>query len=220
MKKPVLIVNTKAYMEGTGKRAERLAQACGKLPGSIRAKVILAVQPADLIRTSSHVTTFAQHIDDVQPGSHTGHVLAESVKAAGAKGTLINHSERRLTLQEIKKRIERAKQLRLTTVVCVPKTSMVSNVAALGPDYVAIEPPELIGTGNSVSKAKPDVIREAVRLARETDKRVRVLCGAGIATEEDVSRALELGTHGVLLASGVVKARSQGQALKKVLRGF
>jgi triosephosphate isomerase len=218
--KQILLINTKAYKEGTGKRALRLAQTCKRLSRKTRAEIILSVQPSDIPVTSKHILTFAQHIDAVKPGSHTGHILPEAVKAAGARGTLINHSERRLTLKEIRERIERARELGMTTVVCVPRTSMVSNVASLKPDYIAIEPPELIGTGIPVSKAKPRVITEAVQLARKANPRVRVLCGAGISTDEDVSKALELGAHGVLLASSVVKSYKPENVIIKLLKGF
>jgi triosephosphate isomerase len=77
----------------------------------------------------------------------------------------------------------------------------------LKPDMVAIEPPELIGTGIPVSKAQPDVVSGTVQLVREVNEKVILLCGAGISHGEDVSAALKLGTQGVLVASGIVKAK-------------
>ena len=44
-------------------------------------------------------------------------------------------------------------------------------------------------------------------LVREINKKVTVICGAGISQSEDVSAALGLGAQGVLVASGVVKSR-------------
>jgi hypothetical protein len=85
-------------------------------------------------------------------------------------------------------------------------TSVAAAAAALGPDYVAIEPPELIGSGVSVCRADPGIIRRSVEAARKVAPGVKVLCGAGIQTGECVRIALELGTNGVLLASSVVKA--------------
>ena len=83
------------------------------------------------------------------------------------------------------------------------------------PDYVAIEPPELIGSGIPVSKADPGIVRNSV--AAVTDPNVKVLCGAGISKGEDVKAALELGTVGVLLASGVVKAKDPKAALRDLV---
>ena len=45
----------------------------------------------------------------------------------------------------------------------------------------------------------------AVKKAKNSTK---LLCGAGIVTTEDVKRAIELGSHGILVASGIVKSRN------------
>lgn len=78
---------------------------------------------------------------------------------------------------------------------------------------MAIEPPELIGSGIPVSKASPEVVTGAVKAAAG----VKVLCGAGISKGEDVKAAIELGTHGVLLASGVTKAADPEAALRGLI---
>jgi triosephosphate isomerase len=132
--------------------------------------------------------------------------LAESVKAAGADGTLVNHSERPLPLIDIDKAVQLAKQAGLATVVCAGTARLAAAVALLEPDMVTIEPPELIGTGRAVSKENPDIVTDSVKRIREVNQSVAILCGAGITTGEDVSAALKLGTTGILVASGVVKA--------------
>jgi triosephosphate isomerase (TIM) len=220
MTKPLLMINTKAYKEGTGEHAVKLAKICRKLFRTSKAEIILSVQPSDIPSTSGIVTTYAQHVDGVDPGSHTGHILTESVRAAGAKGTLLNHSERRLDFKQIRSGLARARQNGMKVVVCVPYTVMVSKIAATKPDFIAIEPPELIGTGVSVSKAKPYVVSRAVDIVRESGSKTRLLCGAGISTPEDVAKALELGAEGVLLASSVVKARDPEKVIKDLLKGF
>jgi triosephosphate isomerase len=48
---------------------------------------------------------------------------------------------------------------------------------------------------------------------------VGVLCGAGITTGEDLRAALDLGSEGVLLASGIIKAKDQRQALEELVSG-
>jgi triosephosphate isomerase len=218
--KKILLINTKAYKEGTGTRAIKLARICRNISRKSRVDIILSVQPSDIPQTSKYIKTFAQHIDAIKPGAHTGHILPEAVKTAGAKGTLINHSERRLNLQEIRERIKRAKENKLTTVVCAPYTVMVGNIATMKPDYIAIEPPELIGTGVSVSQAKPYVISKSVELARKASPKNMVLCGAGISSGEDVTKALELGTVGVLVASSIVKSPNPEKPIKEILKGF
>jgi triosephosphate isomerase len=162
------------------------------------------------------IPVFAQHVDPIKPGGYTGHVLAESVKQAGAVGTLINHSERQLRLADIDEIVKITRDKGMLSLVCANNPTVSVAVASLMPDIIAIEPPELIGTGIPVSKAQPEVVSGTVRLVREVNKKVTILCGAGISHGEDVSAALKLGTQGVLVASGIVKAKDP----YKIMREF
>jgi triosephosphate isomerase len=146
-------------------------------------------------------------------GSYTGHVLPEAVKEAGAVGTLINHSERRLKLADIDASVNHAREANLASLVCSNNAAVSAAVAALKPDMIAIEPPELIGSGIPVSKAKPEVVSGTVELVKQVNSDVMILCGAGITQGDDVAAALQLGTQGVLVASGIVKAKDQYRAL-------
>jgi triosephosphate isomerase len=205
---PFLLINFKTYLESTGKRAVDLSKKIETVGESAGVKVGVAPQFCDIEQVTANVDipVFAQHIDSVTPGANTGHVLAESVKAAGADGTLINHSERQLQLFNIDKAIELAKQAGLTSVVCAGTARLAVAVALLEPDMVAIEPPELIGTGRAVSKENPEIVTDSVKRVRKVNPSVAILCGAGISTGDDVYAALKLGTNGILVASGVVKA--------------
>ena len=109
--------------------------------------------------------------------------------------------------------VRAAEKAGLTTIVCTNNVAVTSAAAALSPDFVAIEPPELIGSGIPVSKADPDIVRGAVAAVKKINPEVEVFCGAGISKGEDVAAALELGTSGVLLASGVIKAKDPMAAL-------
>jgi len=181
---------------------------------SVDARVAVAPQTAHLRPvTDTGIETWAQHIDPVNAGSHTGSTLSTAVADAGATGTLLNHSERRLRLADIDDALSAADRAGLSTVVCANNPDQVAAVAALGPDAVAVEPPALIGTGTPVSQADPDIVRDAVAAAREVDPSVAVYCGAGISTGEDLLAARELGADGVLLASGVAKAEDPADAL-------
>jgi len=206
---PLIIVNFKTYSEATGKKAVELAKKAEKVSLETKASIGVAPQHTDIaaITKSVKIPVFAQHTDPIQPGSHTGHILAEAVKETGATGTLINHSERQLKLSHVDAVIKITREKGLVSVVCANNPSISAAVAALKPDILAIEPPELIGTGIPVSKAKPEVITKTVRLVREINPEVVILCGAGISHGEDVAAALRLGTQGVLVASGVVKAK-------------
>jgi len=206
---PIVLVNFKTYAEGTGKDALKLAKVCEKVSSKTKVCVGVAPQFVDIASIADAVTVpvFAQHIDPVSQGSFTGHVLPESVKEAGAVGTLINHSERRLKLADIDATVTRAREAGLVSVVCSNNAAVSAAAATLKPDMIAVEPPELIGTGIPVSKAKPEVVSGTVELVKHVNRDVTILCGAGITRGEDVAAALRLGTEGVLVASGIVRAK-------------
>lgn len=214
---PMIIVNFKAYSEATGRKAVELAKKAEKVNDETSVYVGVAPQFADIaaVAKAVKIPVFAQHIDPIKPGSFTGHVLAESVKEAGAVGTLINHSERQLKLSDINEAIMITREQDLLSVVCANDPNVSAAVAALKPDIIAVEPPELIGTGIPVSKAKPEVVTGTVKLAREVNSEVTILCGAGITRGEDVKAALKLGTQGVLVASGIVKAKDPYTVLRE-----
>jgi len=212
---PIILVNFKTYSTATGRKALELAKNCEKI--SLETEICVGVAPqfVDIppIVKAVSIPVFAQHIDPIKPGSSTGHILPESVKEAGAIGTLINHSERRLRLADIDATITRAREVGLTSLVCANNSAVSAAATALKPDMIAVEPPELIGTGISVSKAKPEVVSGTVKLVKQINPDVTVLCGAGITTGEDVAAALRLGTEGVLVASGIVKAQNPYKVL-------
>ena len=163
---------------------------------------------------------FSQHIDPVYYGKYTGHVLPEAVAEAGAIGTLLNHSECQIPLEQIEESIKRAREVDLIPVVCVDTVEIAKRVALLNPDAIAIEPPELIGSGISVSTAQPEIVSGAVEAVHTINPDVKVLCGAGITNGEDASAALDLGAKGILVASGVVKAEDPYKALLELARAM
>jgi len=215
---PLILVNLKTYTETMGERAIRLAKIAERVARQTGVCIALAPQLSDLHRvaTAVKIPLFAQHIDPVQPGRGTGAVLAEAVVEAGAIGTLLNHSERQLLLADLEAALGRAKAAGLKTVVCSNNRAVSSAAAALGPDFIAVEPPELIGTGIPVSQAQPEVVTATVEVIRKTNPNVTPLCGAGISTGKDVAAAIQLGTRGVLLASGITKAADPEQVLREM----
>ncbi|NAZ29024.1 MAG: triose-phosphate isomerase [Caldivirga sp.] len=209
MKAPVLIINMKAYPELLNGGAVKLAKAAEKVARELGASIIVA-PPHTYLRQvveAVGIPVYAQSADPVDPGARTGHIPLEFVKDAGAAGVIINHSEHRLLLNDIAYLVGKAKTLNLETVVCAPDPPSSAAAAALYPTAVAMEPPELIGTGRSVSRTKPDVVVETVNAVRRVNGEVKVITGAGIEDYNDVAKALELGTVGVLVASAIVRAK-------------
>jgi triosephosphate isomerase len=217
LKTPVVIVNFKAYTESTGKRAVELAKKAEKASKETGVNVVVAPQFSDLslVTEAVEIPVFAQHIDPISPGAYTGQVLADAVKEAGVCGTLINHSERQLKLADIDAIVRLTREKNLVSCVCTSNPAISAAVAYLHPDIISIEPPELIGTGIAVSKAQPETVTNTIKLVRKVNDNAVILCGAGISHGEDVSVALKLGTQGVLVASGIVKAKDPYTVLRE-----
>lgn len=178
-------------------------------------EVRVAVHPLDLARCVEAYpeVVMAQNADVPGYGAYTGHVPLEMLADMGVRATLVNHSEYKLGPEAVRDVVARASDVGVETVVCVDSVEEMRRLVGLGvkPTAYAIEPPELIGTGRAVSRYKPDTVVEAVGVGREQG--VPVLCGAGVVTDEDVRAAIELGTVGVLVASGVVKAEDPLKAM-------
>lgn len=183
---------------------------------------IVISPPQHLLKWLSdlNVNIIAQHVDIAEPGSSTGHIIPDLLKNSGIYGAIINHSEHRVSLNDITKVIDILNKLNMVSVVCTQSIDETITCAKMEPDYVAIEPPELIGTGKSISTQQPALIRDARSGIDKLNVRTKLLCGAGIVNGPDVSAALKLGSSGVLVASGVVKANDPLWVLKELAYAF
>ena len=219
---PLVLLNLKTYPESRGRQALRLTRAAGRVARDLGVSIAIAPSALDLgaVCSIARVPVFAQHIDPVEGGQQTGAVPADHVRSLGAAGTLLNHSERRLAAPALERAHALARRSGLVTVVCAGGPREAARVAALRPDFVAIEPPDLIGGSVSVSTARPAAVSRGVAAVEGASRGTRVLCGAGVRTRDDVAKAIELGTPGVLLASGVARARDPARALRSLARGL
>jgi len=216
-----LIINMKTYEQATNKKAIKLAQICKKVSTEAKKKnveIILCPQAFDIKDViNSKVSAFSQHIDVCTPGANTGWAVPKNLKSLGTKGTLISHSEHILDTKEIKKRIEIAKENKLITCVCARDSQTAKKIAKYKPDYIAVEPAELIGGDVSISTANPKLIEKSVKAVGNNSE---LLVGAGVKNGNDVKIAVELGAKGILVASGVVKAKNPEKAILDLLSGF
>jgi triosephosphate isomerase len=218
----VLIINAKNYMEASGDRGVKLAKSAEKVARDLGVNVIIA-PPTPIIYSVSQsvsIPVFAQHVDLSKVGSTTGFIVPELLKDMRITGSLVNHSEHQLPIKAVKSTIERLTQIGMHSVVCAADPRRMGIFAKMGPDAVAIEPPELIGSGIAVSKARPEVITDSLKIVRKTGSTSKLICGAGIVTGEDVKRALELGAEGVLVASGIVKASDPEAKIRELAVQF
>jgi triosephosphate isomerase len=217
---PIILVNCKTYPQAVGGAAVRFAMICEAV--AIKHRVNIAVAPAlpDLSAVAQRVEilVFAQHVDPIsRAGRHTGYIPAESVKLAGAAGTLINHSEHKLGLADVAKCVKVARDHGLVSVCCAADLREATQIARLGPDLIAYEDPQLIGTGRPISRVKPEGVRDFVKSIARISPHIVPLCGAGITTGEDVRAALDLGTRGVLVASAIVTAPDPRVVLEEMV---
>lgn len=205
---PLILINYKTFREATGRGAVRLAALAEEASRKTGICFAVAPQAVDLrlVAMSVEIPVFSQHVDPVGQGQFTGHISPEAAVDAGCIGTLISHSERPLGLEAIEVTVRRSREVGLIPIVCADSVRKAESIASFKPDIIAIEPPELIGTGIPVSRARPEVVSGTVQAIKRLEPGIRVLCGAGISRGGDVSAALRLGTEGVLLASGVVRA--------------
>ncbi len=211
--KPVIVINFKTYPEATGAKAEALAKICDDVARECKADIRVAVQAADIYRVAKSVKipVYAEHVDPITPGRNTGYILPEAVKAEGAIGTLLNHSEHRLDEKTLEASVDAAKKAGLKVIICAPTPEAGAHAALLKPEFVAVEPPELIAGKVSVSEAEPEVITKSVKLVKAP-----LLVGAGIHERKDVEIAVKLGAKGVLLASDITTAKDPEKELREL----
>lgn len=216
------VLNYKNYLEGAGNNTLDISKTASEIANKYKIDMILAPPQPSLSMVAQNVDlpVIAQHLDNVETGSTTGFFVTEIAKSYGLKGSLINHSEHRINKEEISDLVLKLKSNNMFSIVCAKDLEEVTKVANFFPDFIAIEPPELIGSGRSVSKENPDIITNSIINAKRVSKSIKVLCGAGITNFEDVRKAIQLGVDGILVASGVIKSKNWYESLNDLAKGF
>ena len=208
----LVVVNFKTYQTAHGASAEELALAMAGIETD--ARLVAAVSAIDLsavVAAAPELEVWTQHLDPIRFGSNTGWLHPDTAVERGATGTLINHAEHKVSIEHVAMLLDQVPE-DFCVCACAADIDEAQALAALGPTYVAVEPPELIGGDVSVTSADPGIVSGTVAAVREVNE-VGILCGAGVKSGADVATAMELGTTGVLLASGVTKADDPGAAL-------
>ncbi len=216
MSKVLFVINYKNYEEISGSKAAKLAQIADKIAKKHRLKIAVA-PPHHLLGTICRYSgpILAQHVDNAKAGSTTGFVVPELLKKSKISGSLINHSEHRIAPKDIAELVSKLNDLGMISIVCVKNVAEAAKYSKLGPTYIAIEPPELIGSGKAVSTERPELITKAVNAVRTARNKTKLLCGAGIVSGQDVRKAMELGSDGILVASGIIKAKSWNKIINE-----
>ena len=217
-----LIVNFKNYPEVLGDGSVSLALAVKRVANDALIEAIVAppTPMLALVASRTGARVYSQSVGSMRGDKTTGEILPEAVKAAGGSGTILNHSESRRTPAELGKLVPRLAGIGMEVCLCAQTAEEAAELAALKPLYLAIEPPELIGSGIAVSKARPELVQKTVSAVRRAGYGGKILCGAGIVSGEDVTKALALGVDGVLVASSVVKARDWEAQVRELARSL
>ena len=212
----MFIINCKNYEEIAGDKIIEFVKIAEKISKKYKIKIAVA-PPQHLIGlvANSSIPILAQHVDNSKVGSTTGFMIPELLKKSKVSGSLINHSEHRISSDEISKLVLKLRELKMISVVCVKNVAEAKKYAKLNPDYIAIEPPELIGSGKAVSKEKPELITKSADAVNSAKNKTKLLCGAGIVSGQDVTKALELGSKGILVASGIIKAKNWTKVIEE-----
>jgi len=217
----MFIINCKNYEEISGDKIKKFIKIAEQVSKKYKIKIAIS-PPQHLIGlvANSSIPILAQHIDDSKIGSTTGHIIPELLKKSKVKGSLINHSEHRISSKEIEKLVVKLKELKMISIVCVKDVAEVKKYLKINPDFIAIEPPELIGSGKAISTEKPDLIQKAAKIVNDSKNKTKLLCGAGIVSGEDVAKSLELGSKGILVASGIIKAKNWNKIISEFAKAL
>jgi triosephosphate isomerase len=217
------IINFKNYLEIGGEKSLELSKVAEQVSDNTEANIMIAPPQSSLSQVCATVKTpaISQHVDFSKPGSTTGFVVPELVKSYGAVGSLINHSEHRInSIDTIRELVIVLRNLQMISIVCVRTPEEAETIANFNPDFIAIEPPELIGSGKAVSKENPSIVTDSISAVAKKSMNSQVICGAGIVDKADVESALRLGAKGILVASGIVKADSWLDKIHELASGF
>ena len=218
---PLIVVNFKTYATAMGQKAVDLAQAMERASKD-HVRMIAVVSAFDLHavkQVAPSLEVWSQHLDPVGQGSFTGWLQPENAIERGAQGTIINHAEHKVDIEHVQQLMQQLPD-EFPMCACAADVDEAHQLAELGPTFIAVEPPELIGGDISVTTADPAIVSDTVNAVRAINPHVRVLCGAGVKDGKDVKTAVELGAHGVLLASGVTKASDVDAVLADLVAGL
>lgn len=214
---PFFEIGPKAYLYDQD--VLELAREAEKASLKYNVNIIFTPQAVDIrlvAQGTQHLFVFAQHMDALTVGRGNGSTLAEAVKAAGAVGVLLNHVEKRLSMDELERTIRRADELELATMVCADNLDQAVVIARLAPNIIIVESPELIGGG-----LRPANNSQAVARINNTiwgiNPGIRVLHGAGINSGQDVFDIIAAGSQAAGSSSGIIKAADPSAMLDEMI---
>lgn len=169
---------------------------------------VLFICPAVEIRrvcdNTKNLIVLAPYMDTLRPGRGMADVLPEGLKAAGAKGVVINHCEKPMSLPQMKATIDRARELDMLVFACADTLDEAKAIAQLHPDIINPEPSEIIGGGNGVSPMA--YVKDSIRVIKDIYDDIMVEQAAGITNGQQVYDFIMAGSEAAGAASGIMNA--------------
>ncbi len=180
---------------------------------------VLFITPAVEIRriaeNTKNLIILAPYMDTLRPGRGMADILPEALKAAGAKGVVINHCEKPISLPQMKKTIERAKELDFLVFACADTLEEAKAIAQLHPDIINPEPSEIIGGGNGVSPMS--YVRDSIKAIKEIYPDILVEQAAGITNGQQVYDFIMAGSEAAGAASGIMNAEDPIATMEEMI---
>ena len=179
---------------------------------------ILFIAPCVEIRRLAEQTKnlilLAPYMDTLRPGRGMADILPEALKAAGARGVVVNHCEKPMSLPQIKKTIDRANELDLLTFACADSIAEAKAIAELHPDIINPEPTDIIGSGTASDMG---YVMESIRAIKAIDPDIMVEQAAGITNGQQVYDFMMAGSEAAGSASGIMNAEDRFAVMEEMI---
>lgn len=202
---PYFEIGTKNYIYGD--KVLEYAIAADKAAEKYDIDVLFicpAVEIRRVCENTKNLIVLAPYMDTLRPGRGMADVLPEGLKAAGAKGVVINHCEKPMSLPQMKATIDRARELDFLVFACADTLAEAKAIAQLHPDIINPEPSEIIGGGNGVSPMA--YVKDSIRVIKDIYPDIMVEQAAGITNGEQVYDFIMAGSEAAGAASGIMNA--------------
>jgi triosephosphate isomerase len=176
--------------------------------------IVPYMEMRDVARSTGRLIILAPYMDCLRPGRGMGYVLPEGLKAAGAAGVLMNHSEKPMSISAVKRTIDRANELDMLSFSCADSVAEARAIAQLGPDIMNPEPTERIGSGVASDMT---YVMDTIREIKAINPDILVEQAAGITRGDQVYDFIMAGSEGAGAGSGIFTAKDPKAAAEEMI---
>ena len=216
LRAPFFEIGPKQYLYGD--QILKLALAADRASKEYDVDVAFTTPFCDIRRIAEETERlfiFAPHMDAIPIGRGLADILPESIKAAGAEGVLLNHTEKPITFAIMQKTIERANELGLQVLAIADTIDEAKAIAMLKPAVITAEQSDLVGRGIIADES---YIAGTTNAIKSVNPDILVLQAAGIKDENDVYKMIIDGAEATGTSSAVGLADDPGAMAAKMIR--